>query len=167
MDLALALIAEDHGEAVALQIARWLVMYLKRPGGQSQFSVPLSMQDPTRDEIGALRSWIGDHLREVLSLPALADQVHLSVRHFSRVFLAETGRTPGAYVEAARLEAARRLLEETDRTLDDVAAACGLGSVETLHRSFRRRLATTPAEYRRRFRTLVIGPGTAESGLRP
>jgi transcriptional regulator GlxA family with amidase domain len=152
MDLALALVARDHGQAIALHVARWLVMYLKRSGGQSQFSVPLSLQEPSRDELGELRSWIIDHLDEDLSIPALADRMHLSVRHFSRVFRAESGLTPAAYVEVARVEFARRLLEETDRTLDDVAAICGLGSVETLHQSFRRRLSTTPAEYRRRFR---------------
>ncbi|MFF4038354.1 GlxA family transcriptional regulator [Streptomyces sp. NPDC001816] len=157
MDLALALVAEDHGDKVALQVARLLVMYLKRPGGQSQFSVPLSLQEPSRDKIGELRTWIADNIREDLSLDVLADRVNLSVRHFSRVFRAEYGRTPTAYVEAARIEFARRLLEETDRALDDVAAACGIGSVETLHRAFRRQLGTTPAEYRCRFRTRAAG----------
>jgi transcriptional regulator GlxA family with amidase domain len=151
MDLALALVARDHGQAIALQLARWLVMYLKRTGGQSQFSVPLSIQEPSRDELGELRTWISDHLDEDLSVPVLADRMHLSVRHFSRVFRAETGLTPAAFVEVARVELARRLLEETDRALADVAVRCGLGSVETLHRSFRRRLSTSPAEYRRRF----------------
>ncbi|WP_137994116.1 GlxA family transcriptional regulator [Streptomyces vilmorinianum] len=153
LDLALALVAEDLGEDVALAVARQLVMYLKRQGGQSQFSVPLSRPAASRRDIDALRLWIADHLDEDLSVEALATRMCLSERHFARVFRQETGACPGAYVEAARVEVARRLLETTDRPLDQVAAAAGLGSVETLHRAFRRQLATTPAAYRRRFRT--------------
>ncbi|NUW46513.1 GlxA family transcriptional regulator [Nonomuraea rhodomycinica] len=153
MDLALALVAEDHGERLALAVARHLVMYLKRPGGQSQFSVPLWLAPGERRDIGELRSWITTNLAADLSAAALAERMCLSERHFARVFRKETGVTPAAYVEAARVEAARRLLEGTDEPLGQVAAACGLGSVETLHRAFRRRLGTTPAAYRRRFRT--------------
>ncbi|MEU5879950.1 helix-turn-helix domain-containing protein [Spirillospora sp. NPDC047279] len=153
MDLALALVAEDHGERLALAVARQLVMYLKRPGGQSQFSVPLWQAPTERRDIDELRGWITAHLTADLSAAALAERMCLSERHFSRVFGKETGATPAAYVEAARVEAARRLLETTDEPLDQVAAACGMGSVETLHRAFRRRLGTTPAAYRRRFRT--------------
>lgn len=158
MDMALAMVAEDHGRATALATARMMVMYVKRSGGQSQFSVPLSMQeeapadDRVEDRIDELRRWIADHLAEDLSAEALSERLHLSVRHFTRVFRRHTGTTPGAYVEAARLEAARRLLEESDHSLPETATVSGLGSVETLHRSFRRRLGTTPAEYRRRFR---------------
>ncbi|NUS44089.1 MAG: helix-turn-helix domain-containing protein [Mycobacteriaceae bacterium] len=152
LDLALALVAEDLGEQTALAVARQLVVYLKRQGGQSQFSVPLSMPAARRD-IDALREWIGDHLDRDLAAPALAARMCLSERHFARVFRQETGMTPAAYVEAARVELARRLLETTDEPLDRVAANAGLGSAETLHRAFRRRLATTPAAYRRRFRT--------------
>ncbi|NUO98453.1 MAG: helix-turn-helix domain-containing protein [Hamadaea sp.] len=153
MDLALALVAEDHGERLALAVARQLVMYLKRQGGQSQFSVPLWQAPTERRDIDELRAWITANLTADLSAAALAERLCLSERHFSRVFAKETGVTPAAYVEAARTEAARRLLEGTDEPLDRVAAACGLGSVETLHRVFRRRLGTTPAAYRRRFRT--------------
>jgi transcriptional regulator GlxA family with amidase domain len=153
MDLALALVAEDLGEEVALAVARQLVMYLKRQGGQSQFSVPLSRPPATRRDIDELRLHIADHLDGDLSTPALAARMCLSERHFARVFRQETGITPAAYVEAARVEAARRLLESTDQPLDEVAAACGLGSVETLHRALRKQLGTTPAAYRRRFRT--------------
>ena len=123
-----------------------------RTGGQSQFSVPLSLQKPNRDDLRELLTWISDHLRDDLSVAVLAARMGLSVRHFGRVFQAGTGLTPATYVEAARVEHARRLLEETDRALDDVAVACGLGSVETLHRAFRRRLSTTPAANRRRFK---------------
>ncbi|WP_418961003.1 GlxA family transcriptional regulator [Streptomyces tritici] len=162
LDLALALVAEDQGEQAALAVARQLVMYLKRQGGQSQFSVPLSRPAATRRDIDDLRLWIADHLGEDLSAAALAARMCLSERHFARVFRQETGTSPAAYVEAARVEVARRLLETTDAPLDAVAAASGLGSPETLHRAIRRQLATTPAAYRRRFRTTGTGrPATA------
>jgi transcriptional regulator GlxA family with amidase domain len=151
MDMALAMVAEDHGQDLALATARMMVMYVKRSGGQSQFSVPLSVQSCEDDRIDELRMWIAEHLTDDLSLEALAARTHLSVRHFTRLFRQRTSTTPAAYVEAARLEAARRLLEDSDLSLPEVAAAGGLGSVETLHRVFRRRLGTTPAEYRRRF----------------
>ncbi|MCP2353991.1 transcriptional regulator GlxA family with amidase domain [Nonomuraea thailandensis] len=153
MDLALALVAEDHGERIALAVARQLVMYLKRQGGQSQFSVPLWQAPTERRDIDELRVWITANLCADLSAAALAERVCLSERHFARVFRKETGATPAAFVESARVEEARRLLEGTDEPLDRVAAACGLGSAETLHRAFRRRLGTTPVSYRRRFRT--------------
>ncbi|MFJ6793581.1 GlxA family transcriptional regulator [Streptomyces sp. NPDC091268] len=152
MDMALAMVAEDHGPELALATARMMVMYVKRPGGQSQFSVPLAVPAAPGDRIDELRLWIGEHLTADLSAEALATRLHLSVRHFNRLFRRRTQTTPAAYVEAARLEAARRLLQEGDRPLAEVAAASGLGSVESLHRAFRRRLGTTPAEYRRRFR---------------
>ncbi|MFD9339087.1 GlxA family transcriptional regulator [Streptomyces sp. NPDC060028] len=153
LDLALALVAEDLGEDAALAVARQLVMYLKRQGGQSQFSVPLSRPASARRDIDELRLWIADHLDEDLSAEVLATRMCLSQRHFARVFKQETGAGPAAYVEAARVEVARRVLETTDDPLDHVATAAGLGSAETLHRAFRRQLATTPAAYRRRFRT--------------
>ncbi|MFI8515508.1 GlxA family transcriptional regulator [Streptomyces sp. NPDC085460] len=153
LDLSLALVAEDLGEETALAVARQLVMYLKRQGGQSQFSVPLSRPAAGRRDIDELRLWIADHLDEDLSAERLAGRMCLSERHFARVFAQETGSSPAAYVEAARIEVARRHLETSDAPLADVAARAGLGSVETLHRAFRRQLATTPAAYRRRFRT--------------
>ncbi|MFE9389048.1 GlxA family transcriptional regulator [Streptomyces sp. NPDC006784] len=153
MDLALALVAEDHGEDLALAVARQLVVYLRRQGGQSQFSVPLSVPATARREIDELRVFIAEHLAEDLSTPVLADRMCLSERHFARVFRQETGSSPAAYVEAARVEAARRLLETTDRSPAQITAATGLGSIETLHRAFRKQLNTTPAAYRRRFRT--------------
>ncbi|WP_150251562.1 GlxA family transcriptional regulator [Nocardiopsis deserti] len=153
LDLALALVAEDLGEDVALGVARQLVMYLKRQSGQSQFSVPLSRPASARRDIDELRLWISDHLDEDLSAEVLAARMHLSERHFARVFTQETGTSPAAYVEGSRVEAARHLLETTDDPLDRVAARAGFGSTETLHRAFRRQLATTPAAYRRRFRT--------------
>lgn len=153
MDLALALVAEDHGEEPALAVARQLVMYLRRQGGQSQFSVPLSRPAAARRDIDELRVFITEHLDGDLSAPALAERMCLSERHFARVFRQETGTSPASYVEAARVEAARRLLETTDQPLERVASAVGMGSVETLHRAFRKQISTTPASYRRRFRT--------------
>ncbi|MFJ5549409.1 GlxA family transcriptional regulator [Streptomyces sp. NPDC093225] len=153
MDLALALVADDLGEEVALAVARQLVMYLKRQGGQSQFSVPLSRPPAARRDIDELRVFVAEHLDDDLSAASLAARMCLSERHFARVFRQETGTTPAAYVEAARVEAARRLLESTDEPLDRVAADSGLGSVETLHRALRKQIGTTPAAYRRRFRT--------------
>ncbi|MFJ8040442.1 GlxA family transcriptional regulator [Kitasatospora sp. NPDC096147] len=153
LDLTLALVAEDQGEEVALAVARQLVMYLKRQGGQSQFSVPLSRPASARRDLDELRLWIADHLDEDLSAAALAGRMCLSERHFARVFKQETGTSPADYVQAARVEAARRLLESTDEPLERLASAAGFGSAESLHRAFRRQLATTPAAYRRRFRT--------------
>lgn len=153
LDLALALVAEDHGEDLALTVARHLVVYLKRQGGQSQFSVPISHPPTSRRDIDELRRYIADHLDTDLSAAALAARMCLSERHFARVFTQETGATPAGYVEALRVEAARRLLETTDQPLEHIARAVGLRSVETLHRAFRRQIATSPAAYRRRFRT--------------
>lgn len=153
LDLALALVEADHGRAVALAVARWLVMYVKRPGGQSQFSVALSMQRPERDDVAALPGWIAENLAADLSVTALSARARLSERHLARVFAEQVGSTPAAFVEAARVEGARRLLEEGEDPLPTVARACGFGSVETLHRSFRRRLGVTPAQYRARFRS--------------
>ncbi|MFJ7159179.1 GlxA family transcriptional regulator [Streptomyces sp. NPDC101118] len=155
LDLALALVAEDLGEDTALAVARQLVMYLKRQGGQSQFSVPLSRPPAGRRDIDELLLFIADHLDGDLSAGALAARMCLSERHFARVFARETGVSAGAYVESARVEAARRLLETGDLPLGQVAAAAGLGSAETLHRAFRRQVGTTPAAYRRRFRMSV------------
>ncbi|GGR53505.1 AraC family transcriptional regulator [Streptomyces roseolus] len=152
MDMALAMVTEDNGPELALATARTMVMYVKRAGGQSQFSVPLARPAEPGDPIDDLRTWIGEHLAQDLSAEALAAHLHLSVRHLSRLFRRRTGTTPAAYVESVRLEAARRLLQDSTHTLPEIAALSGLGSVESLHRSFRRRLGTTPAAYRRRFR---------------
>lgn len=154
LDLSLALVAEDFGEAVALRVARQLVMYLKRPGGQSQFSVPIEPASTTRRMEG-LRHHIARHLAAPLALADLAEHAHVSERQLSRIFRTELGMTPAAYVESARVEAARNRLETTDDTLERVASACGFHTVDTLIRAFRRRLDTTPTEYRSRFRHSV------------
>nr|BFD82269.1 DJ-1/PfpI family protein [Streptomyces sp. Xyl84] len=152
LDLSLALVADDFGETVALRVARQLVMYLKRPSGQSQFSVPLEPVSRTR-RVEELRHHILRHLGEQLTVADLAEHARLSERQLTRVFKAELGMTPSAYVEAARVEAARGQLESTDATLERIVSVCGFGTADTLVRAFRRRLGTTPTEYRRRFRS--------------
>ncbi|BDD71881.1 MULTISPECIES: GlxA family transcriptional regulator [Streptomyces] len=152
LDLSLALVADDLGEAVALRVARQLVMYLKRPSGQSQFSVPLEQVSTTR-RVEDLRHHILGNIAAPLTVADLAAHAHVSDRQLTRIFKTELGTTPYAYVESARVEAARQQLESTDATLERVASACGFGTVDTLVRAFRRRLDTTPTEYRRRFRT--------------
>ncbi|MEY9857458.1 transcriptional regulator GlxA family with amidase domain [Catenulispora sp. GAS73] len=151
VDLALALVEDDHGAELARAIAKQLVVFVQRPGGQAQFSTQLAAQRPGRDALREAQTWIADHLDEDLSLPALARRAALSERHFSRVFRAETGMTVAAYVEAARIEAARRLLESTHDGLDRIARTCGFGTVETMHRTFNRTVRVTPGEYRRHF----------------
>ncbi|MET8058848.1 GlxA family transcriptional regulator [Streptomyces microflavus] len=156
LDLSLALVADDLGEAVALRVARQLVMYVKRPSGQSQFSVPLEQVATTR-RIEDLRHHILRHLGEPLTVMDLAEFAHVSDRHLTRIFKSELGMTPYAYIESVRVEKARNELESTDATLERIASACGFGTTDTLVRAFRRRLDTTPTEYRRRFRTAYAG----------
>jgi transcriptional regulator GlxA family with amidase domain len=151
MDLALALVEEDCGQAVALEVARGLVMFLRRPGGQAQFSVSLSTQTSARRSLHELQSWIAEHLAQDLSVDALAAHMAMSPRHFARVFTQELGITPARYVEQARLEAARRQLELTEQSQEEVAASCGFGSAELLRRAFLRVLESTPGRYRTLF----------------
>jgi transcriptional regulator GlxA family with amidase domain len=151
IDLALALVEEDLGARLALEVARWGVMYLRRPGGQSQFSAPLAAQVAQDDAIARLCSWMAAHLDADLSIEALARRAGMSVRHLARVFRRETGATPARHVERLRLEAARRALELTRASAKQVAAESGFGTVETMHRAFQRTLATTPLAYRARF----------------
>lgn len=151
IDLAMAIVAADHGPDLAREVARWLVVYLHRPGGQSQFSAPLAANPPKRNSLRALQVWMEGNLSADLTLAGLAERVGMSTRHFSRVFANETGTTPARYVEQVRIGAARRLLETTDQPMDRVAAAVGLGSPETLYRIFHRHLGIPPGEYRARF----------------
>ena len=153
MDLALALVEEDFGAEIALAVARELVVYLRRPGGQSQFSAQLAVQAADREPIRELLAWITENAGEDLSVPTLAAEVGMSPRNFARVFAREVGVTPARYVERARLEAARRRLEESDDGVDEISAACGFGSAEILRRSFLRVLRVTPSAYRGRFRS--------------
>jgi transcriptional regulator GlxA family with amidase domain len=153
MDLALAFVEEDLGRELALQVARQLVLFLKRPGGQAQFSSQLAAQLAERAPLRELQVWIADHLDEDLSVPALAARAHMSERHFARAFRAGTGMTPAAFVEAARVERARIALESGDTPVEVVARTAGFGTVETMRRAFRRRLGVAPADYRSRFRS--------------
>ena len=152
MDLALALVEEDLGRDVALEAARWLVLFLKRPGGQAQFSAQLAAQTAERRPLRDLQAWIPDHLDEDLSVPALARRAPMSERNFARAFRRETGMTPAAYVEAARVESARIALETGELPVENVAAQSGFGTVETMRRAFRRRVGVARRDYRTRFR---------------
>ena len=151
MDLALALVEEDLGSPMALKVARELVLYLRRSGGQSQFSAALSLQASDRKQIEETRSWILDNLEQTLPVEKLAAKAGMSPRHFARVFLKDTGTTPAHFVERLRAETARRRLEESRDKLEKVANDCGFGSIQTLRRSFLRVLHVPPNDYRQRF----------------
>jgi transcriptional regulator GlxA family with amidase domain len=157
IDLALALVEEDLGVEVAQTVARWLVMFLHRPGGQSQFASPVWVPRAERSTVRAVQTLVEASPGADHRMPALADAASMSVRHFARVFTSEVGETPGRFVEGVRTEAARRELETTDDTLDVIALRCGFGTAETLRRTFKRRLDVTPDSYRRRFR--LVGAG--------
>lgn len=152
MDLALALVEEDQGHEVALAAARELVMFVKRPGGQSQFSVPLMAQATDHQPLRELQAWISEHPADDLSVVALARRTAMSPRNFARVFTREVGVTPARFVECARVEAARRRLEESSLGIDAVASECGFGSAEIMRRTFLRTLRVNPVDYRHRFR---------------
>jgi transcriptional regulator GlxA family with amidase domain len=150
IDLALALVEEDIGREAALEVARDLVVYLRRPGSQAQFSAQLRIQSAQRAPLRVMQQWITEHPEADLTVQALADKAGLSPRHFARVFAAETGVSPGKHVAAVRLEAARRLLE--DRAgVEQTARACGYGTPEAMRRAFVRTLGVSPASYRHRF----------------
>lgn len=151
MDLALALVEEDLGREVALEVARWLVMFVKRPGGQSQFSASLAGQLAETEPIRELQEWIADNLDADLSVPALAQRAHMSERNFARVFSREVGMTPARYVEGLRLERARMALSESGQSISEVARRCGFGTATTMRRVFERRLRIRPTDYRARF----------------
>ena len=151
IDLALALVEADHGRETALVVARHLVMFLRRPGSQTQFSVQLAGQVAQRDPLRDLQQWIAEHPDDDLSVPALARRANLSPRQFARTFAAEVGTTPGRYVDQIRLETARRRLADTDDGVDQVARACGYGTAEAMRRAFTRELGVPPADYRKRF----------------
>ena len=128
------------------------MLFLKRPGGQSQFSAQLASQLAERDPLRELQAWIVEHPGEDLSVPALAERAHMSERNFARAFRREVGMTPGAYVEAVRVDRARMLLEASELPVEGVAQECGFGTVETMRRAFARRVHVSPSDYRGRFR---------------
>lgn len=151
IDLFLALVEQDHGPKLAHQVATMLVVFVRRPGGQAQFSAQLRAQPASTPSIAEVQRWLSDHLDEDLSVEALASRAAMSPRNFTRCFRNETGTTPAAYVEQVRVEAARRLLQATDLTVAAIARQVGIRHAETLHRAFRRRVGTTPELYRQHF----------------
>ena len=138
MDLALALVEEDYGSRLALQVARNLVLYLRRPGGQSQFSAALSLQLTDRKPLLELEAWVLDNLQKPLSVPLLAQRVAMSPRNFARVFTKEMKTTPAKFVERLRVEAARRRLEESHNSMEMIADECGFGNVNSMRNVFQR-----------------------------
>lgn len=152
IDLALALVEEDLGTEVAQTVARWLVVFLRRPGGQSQFAAPVWSQPAERAPIRAAQDLVAANPAAPHDVASLAAHAGLSERHFTRLFTAQVGETPARYVERLRVEAARRLLETSDSGLAAVSGHCGFGSVETLRRAFQRRVGVAPDTYRQRFR---------------
>ncbi|KAB0666274.1 GlxA family transcriptional regulator [Oryzomonas japonica] len=151
IDLALALVEEDYGRKLALAIARRLVLYLKRPGGQSQFSSRLRSQMVTGGPLAQLLAWLEENAHQNIAVEDLADRAAMSPRNFARVFLRETGMTPSKYLDRLRIERAKHLLEETNHPMETVARESGFSGAEQLRRTFQRCLGITPRAYRERF----------------
>jgi transcriptional regulator GlxA family with amidase domain len=152
MDLALALVEEDLGADVAREVAQELVVFLRRPGGQSQFSAQIAAPPAEREPLREIQTYIAANVGAELSVPALARRAAMSPRNFARAFRREVGMTPAAYVESVRVEQARIALEGSDAQVESIARHCGFGTVETMRRAFHRRLGVGPAAYRSRFR---------------
>ncbi|MFF5476242.1 GlxA family transcriptional regulator [Streptomyces sp. NPDC012935] len=157
IDLALALVEEDLGRDVALGIARHLVVFLRRPGNQAQFSAQLAAQTAQREPLREVQRWITEHPDADLTVETLAARASLSARHFARAFQTETGLTPGRYVDRVRLEHARRLLEDSSDGIEEISRASGYGTPEAMRRAFVKTLGAAPIEYRRRFRPVPAG----------
>lgn len=154
IDMALAMIEEDYGHEVTLAVARRHVVYMIRPGGQSQFSARLIGQSKPPGRLGPLVDWVGENPQEDLSIPALAERAAMSERSFARHFSSEVGMTPARFVERTRLDYARQYLEQETKSLDEVFVEAGFASAEQMRRSFQRCLNITPQAYRSRFKTL-------------
>ncbi len=155
INLSIALIEEDHGREAALKVARKLVLELRRPGNQAQFSSFLPVYELKSDLIKRLRSWLMEHLAEDIKVNQLAAQVHMSPRNFARVFLNDTGLTPAKFIEKLRVEMARKYLEDTDLSIEQIAGKCGLGSMVSMRRVFLRHLEISPSYYRSTFKTAL------------
>jgi transcriptional regulator GlxA family with amidase domain len=160
IDLALALVEEDFGRAIALDVARDLVVYLKRPGGQSQYSVHLASQSTNHPGIRQVQDWILSNIEQGMALPALAERASMSERNFRRVFVKEVGLSPLEFIDTVRLDTARRLLEDGDLPLKSIASRIGFASEKSLSRLFAKRLGIAPDDYRARF------GGTDRAGTR-
>jgi transcriptional regulator GlxA family with amidase domain len=148
MDLALALVEQDHGPEPARAAAREMVMFVHRPSGFPQISAQLAVRRPRQEPLRDVLAFIAEHPDADLSVPALARRCAMSVRTFSRVFHQETGTTPGAFVQTSRVQTAQRLIETSGATFEDIARSCGFGTVETMYRTFQRALGTTPGRHR-------------------
>lgn len=161
IDLSLAMVEEDFGKEIAIQVARELVVYLYRPGYQSQFGSLLpSIESSSLSQ--KLRNWVLEHLGETLDVRRIADHLNMSPRNFTRVFHKQTGTPPAKFVEKVRVEHARKLLEDTDCSLEHIAEMCGFGALSSMRRTFLRLLNTTPSDYRRAFRTALVDFGLGE-----
>lgn len=155
MDLALALLEEDHGKALALNVAREMVMFMKRPGSQAQFSRQLSAQMAPQGNIRDVQIWLLDRLDQEIGVETMAERAAMSLRTFNRHFKKTTGLTPAGFVQEARVEAARTLLEDSDLPVKQIAARCGFGDEERMRRAFHRILEVSPQDYRMRFASLA------------
>lgn len=151
MDLALALVEEDYGKSFALEVARQMVLYLKRPGSQSQYSSVLTHQNTDHQPIQQICGWIQEHLQETMTIENLAEKISMSPRNFARVFVKEAGITPAKYIDKLRIETACRYLVDTRFSFKEIAALCGLGSPDNMRKIFIKYIKTTPVEYRRNF----------------
>ena len=151
IDLALAMVEEDWGQKIALAVAQFLVVYLKRPGGQSQFSSYLTREASSRSDLRELQSWIMQNPEENLKVDTLAERMTMSPRNFARLFMSETGMTPAKFVEMVRIDAARNLLELTKFSIDNIADSSGFKDPENMRRAFTRQLGVNPSDYRKRF----------------
>jgi transcriptional regulator GlxA family with amidase domain len=161
IDLSLTLVEEDHGHEAALRIARFLVMFLVRPGGQAQYSHMLSHQAVTSQPLRELQVWMLQHLREPLTVELLAERIGMSARHFTRVCLRETGMNPGQFVDRMRVEAAQQIIDSSSRGLKEIADSCGFQSADAMRRTFLRVLGVTAAEYASRFKSTLVRPSVS------
>jgi transcriptional regulator GlxA family with amidase domain len=157
LDLTLALIEEDFGSELALRVAQGMVMYLRRPGSQAQFSVHMTQPQPEEHKLQQLLSYIADNLERDLNVEALADRAGMSARNFARVFGRTVGMPPGRFIEQSRLERARQLLEQSDLSISQISTRCGYGTTEGMRLAFDRNLNVAPREYRRRFSSSKAG----------
>jgi transcriptional regulator GlxA family with amidase domain len=165
IDLSLALVEEDHGHETALRIARFLVMFLVRPGGQEQFSHMLSHQAFTSQPLRELQVWMLEHIREDLTVESLAERMGMSARHFTRVCLRETGMNPGQFVDRMRVEAARQVIDSSARGLKEIADSCGFMSADAMRRAFVRVLGITAGEYASRFKSTLVRASTPSTEM--